>query len=134
MTIYRKAKICFCDRMKVLKTLSRLYVNDLNSALEFYEELSGTPTARRIEIPQIGLELAQIGDILLIAGTDEALQPFRSTQATFLVDSLDEFRAYLEEKGAEIIRGPDKVPTGMNMTVRHPDGSVIEYVEHSKSE
>jgi predicted enzyme related to lactoylglutathione lyase len=120
--------------MKVLKTLSRLYVNDLNSALEFYEELSGTPTARRIEIPQIGLELAQIGDILLIAGTDEALQPFRSTQATFLVDSLDEFRAYLEEKGAEIIRGPDKVPTGRNMTVRHPDGSVIEYVEHSKVE
>jgi predicted enzyme related to lactoylglutathione lyase len=120
--------------MKVLKTLSRLYVNDLNSALEFYEELSGTPTARRIEIPQIDIELAQIGDILLIAGTDDALQPFRSTQATFLVDSLDEFRAYLEEKGAEIIRGPDMVPTGRNMTVRHPDGSVIEYVEHSKSE
>ena len=79
----------------------------------------------RFEIPQIGLELAQIGDILLIAGSDEALKPFRSTQATFLVDSLDEFRAYLEEKGAEIIRGPDKVPTGRNMTVRHPDGSVI---------
>ena len=86
----------------------------------------------RFEIPQIGLELAQIGDILLIAGSEEALKPFRSTQATFLVDSLDEFKAYLEEKGAEIIRGPDKVPTGRNMTVRHPDGSVIEYVEHSK--
>ena len=118
--------------MKILKTLSRLYINDLNSALEFYEELLGTPAAMRFEIPQIGLELAQIGDILLIAGSEEALKPFRSTQATFLVDSLDEFKAYLEEKGAEIIRGPDKVPTGRNMTVRHPDGAVIEYVEHSK--
>ena len=120
--------------MKVLKTLSRFYVNDLSSAVEFYEGLLGTPTAMRFEIPQIGLELAQIGDILLIAGTDEALKPFRSTQATFLVDSLDEFKAYLEEKGAEIIRGPSKVPTGRNMTLRHPDGSVIEYVEHSKVE
>jgi len=120
------------NNMKILKTFSRLYLNDLNSTLEFYEELLGTPAAMRFEIPQIGLELAQIGDILLIAGSDEALKPFRSTQATFLVDSLDEFRAYLEEKGAEIIRGPDKVPTGRNMTVRHPDGSVIEYVEHSK--
>jgi predicted enzyme related to lactoylglutathione lyase len=118
--------------MKVLQTLSRLYLNDLNSALEFYEELLGTPATMRFEIPQIGLELAQIGDILLIAGSDEALKTFRSTQATFLVDSLDEFRAFLEEKGAKIIRGPDKVPTGRNMTVRHPDGSVIEYVEHSK--
>jgi catechol 2,3-dioxygenase-like lactoylglutathione lyase family enzyme len=119
--------------MKVLKTLSRLYIPDLNSALDFYEDLLGTPAAMRFEIPQIGLELAQVGDILLIAGSDEALKPFRSTQATFLVDSLDEFRAYLEEKGAEIIRGPDKVPTGRNMTVRHPDGSVIEYVEHSNT-
>ncbi|MDY9925415.1 hypothetical protein [Methanosarcina sp.] len=54
--------------MKVLKTLSRLYIPDLNSALDFYEDLLGTPAAMRFEIPQIGLELAQIGDILLIAG------------------------------------------------------------------
>jgi len=118
--------------MKVLKTLSRLYVNDLNLALEFYEELLGTSAARRLELPQIGLELAQVGDILLVAGSDEALKTFRSTQSTFLVDSLDEFKAYLEEKGAELIRGPNTVPTGRNMTVRHADGSVIEYVEHSK--
>jgi predicted enzyme related to lactoylglutathione lyase len=119
--------------MKILQTLSRLYVNDLDHALKLYEELLGTPAAVRFEIPQIGLELAQIGDILLIAGSEEALKPFRSTQATFLVDSLDDFRTYLEEKGAEIIRGPNKVPTGRNMTVRHPDGPVIEYVEHSKA-
>jgi len=119
--------------MKILQNLSRLYIPNLNSTLEFYEELLDTPAAMRFEIPQIGLELAQIGNVLLIAGSEEALKPFRGTQATFLVDSLDEFRAFLEEKGAEIIRGPDKVPTGRNMTVRHPDGSVIEYVEHSKN-
>lgn len=70
---------------------------------------------------------------MLIAGYDEALKPFRSTQATMFGDSLDEFKTYLEEKGAEMIRGPNTVPTGRNMTVRHPDGSIIEYVEHSKA-
>lgn len=119
--------------MKILKTLSRLYVTDLDSTLGFYEKLLSTPAAVRFEIPQIGLELAQIGDILLIGGSKEALKPFRSTQATLLVDSLDEFRDFLEEKGAEIIRGPAKVPTGRNMTVKHPDGSIIEYVEHTKT-
>lgn len=119
--------------MKILKTLSRLCVNDLKSAIEFYEELLGTPVSRSIKISQISLEIAQIGDILLIAGSDEALKPFRSTQATFLVDSLDEFKAYLEEKGAKIIRGPTKVPTGRNMTLKHADGSIIEYVEHTKT-
>lgn len=89
------------------------------------------PAAMRFKIPQIGLELVQIGNILIIAGSNEALKPFRSTQATFLVDSLDEFKAYLEEKGADILRGPNKVPTGRNMTVKHPDDSIIEYVEHS---
>lgn len=136
MIIYRNIiKIGFCEsKMKILQTLSRLYVNDLNSTLKFYEELLGSSAAMRFEIPQIGLELAQIENILLIAGSDEALKSFRSTQATFLVDSLYEFKAYLEEKGVEILRGPDKVPTGRNMTVKHPDGSVIEYVEHSKVE
>jgi hypothetical protein len=60
--------------MKILKTLSRLYINDLNQALGFYEELLGTSSSLRFEMPQIGLELAQLGDILLIAGSDEALK------------------------------------------------------------
>ena len=118
--------------MKVLKTLSRLYVNDLSTAIEFYEQLLGSPVSRRLELPQIGLELAQVENILLVAGSDEALKLYRGTQATFLVDSLVEFKTYLEEKGAILVRGPSKVPTGINMTVRHPDGSLIEYVEHSK--
>ncbi|AKJ37667.1 hypothetical protein [Methanosarcina barkeri] len=56
MTIYRSiTKIGFCDIMKILQTLSRLYINDLNSALEFYEELLGSPAAMRFEILKIGL-------------------------------------------------------------------------------
>jgi hypothetical protein len=43
--------------MKILKILFRLCINDLNSALIFYEELLSSPAAMRFEISQIGLEL-----------------------------------------------------------------------------
>lgn len=116
--------------MKVLKILSRIYVNDLSEYLDFYEALLGLKVELRFVMPQAGLELAQIGNILIIAGNEESLKPFRNTQATILVDSIDQFKAFLEKRGSQIIRGPSEVPTGINMTVRHPDGSIIEYVEH----
>mgnify|MGYP003497380849 CR=1 FL=1 len=56
--------------MKVLKIPFRLYINDLNSALKFYEELLGSPASMRFKIPQIGRELAQIESIVLIASPE----------------------------------------------------------------
>ena len=32
--------------------------------------------------------------------------------------------------GAAIVEPPKPVPTGSNMRVRHPDGTLVEYVEH----
>jgi len=118
--------------MKILRTLTRVCVNDLDNTLRFYERLTGTKAALRFAMPAVGLELASVGDILIIAGTDDALLPFRSTNATFLVDSLDDYYHFLVGNGGTILRHPQPVPTGVNMTVRHPDGSVIEYVEHRR--
>jgi predicted enzyme related to lactoylglutathione lyase len=118
--------------MKILKTLIRVYTTDLDETLRFYESLTGTKTARRMPMPAIGLELAQVQDILIISGPEESLRPFRQTTATFLVDSLDEYHRFLVAQGAGIISPPKVVPTGMNMTVQHPDGVIIEYVEHKK--
>lgn len=83
-------------------------------------------------MPAIRLELAQVQDILIISGPEESLRSFRQTSATFLVDSLDEYHRFLVAQGAVILSPPKVVPTGMNMTVRHPDGVIIEYVEHKK--
>jgi GNAT superfamily N-acetyltransferase len=115
--------------MKVTKTLSRLYVEDLEKALSLQEQLQQTKAAMRFTFPGTGVEMGQVGNVLLIAGSAQALLPFREIQATFLVDSLDECRAYLEENGSIILQGPKDVAAGRSMTVRHPDGSVIEYVE-----
>ena len=116
--------------MKVLKILSRIYVNELDKHINFYEALLDSKTELRFAMPQAGLELAQVGIILIIAGNEESLRPFKETRATILVDSIEQFKTFLEEMGSKIIRGPSKVPTGINMTVEHPDGSIFEYVEH----
>ncbi|MGG0757590.1 VOC family protein [Brevibacillus laterosporus] len=54
------------------------------------------------------------------------------TIATFVVDSLDEFATSFKENGYKFMREPRQVPTGKNMTVQHPDGTIVEYVEHSR--
>ncbi|EQH79852.1 hypothetical protein QMG_0391 [Clostridioides difficile DA00256] len=36
--------------------------------------------------------------------------------------------------GAVVVRDKKKVPTGYNMTLRHPDGTIIEYVQHTKQD
>ncbi|MCK9631264.1 MAG: hypothetical protein M0R30_06430 [Methanoregula sp.] len=118
--------------MKILRTLTRVYTSDPETTISFYEHLTGTKAGMRFSMPAIGLEIGSVGDVLIIAGTDEALRPFWSTIATFLVDSVDDYHRFLAENGGTILRPPQQVPTGINMTVRHPDGSVIEYVEHRK--
>ena len=115
--------------MKVKQILNRFYVHEMDKAVKFYENLLNEKCKLRIPYPQANLELAQVGSILLICGSNEALQPFKDTKATFLVDSVTEYREFLLNNGATIIRDLKEVPTGINMTVKHSDGSIIEYVE-----
>jgi len=118
--------------MKILKILNRVYIADLDSALSFYENLLGTKVEMRFALPQANLELANVGDILLIAGSEESLKQFKDTKGTFLVDSLEDFKDFLQKSGGKILIGPNNVPTGKNMTAKHPDGTVFEYVQHNK--
>ncbi|MFE0463139.1 VOC family protein [Kitasatospora sp. NPDC058965] len=113
--------------MAVLRTLARVYVDDLDTALPTFTALTGEQPGLRF--PYRDLELAGIGGLLLIAGTPEALAPYRETHATAVVDSLDEVLALVAREGGTITDGPNDVPTGRNLTVDHPGGARIEYVE-----
>ena len=69
--------------------------------------------------------------MLLLCGTEEALCRFRPTLMTVMVDSsLAEWQRALAALGADIVEPPKPVPTGSNMRVRHPDSTLVEYVEH----
>jgi hypothetical protein len=69
--------------VKVLKNPLPTYVNDPNTAMEFHEQLLSYSISRNLKLPQIGLELAQVGDILLAAGSVEALKLLEARRLLF---------------------------------------------------
>ena len=115
--------------MCIIQVLTRVYANDADSAVDFYEKLFNKKCAARFHYQEVNLELAQVDNVLIICGSDESLKPYRETCATFLVDSTAEYKEYLLEHGAAVISDLKKVPTGFNMTMKHPDGTIVEYVE-----
>ena len=94
--------------------------------------LTGQPVDIRFELPN-GLELATVGNVLVVAGDEEALAPFRSTQATLVVDDLDECQSLLSALSARVLRGPREVPTGRNLTALLPGEIQVEYVEWDRA-
>ncbi|MCB2355529.1 VOC family protein [Clostridium estertheticum] len=119
--------------MKINQILNRFYVHDIEQSIKFYERILNEKCNLQFKYSKANLELAQVGNILIISGSDQALKPFRDTKATFLVDSIIEFKDFLLNNGATIIRDLKSVPTGMNMTVKHLDGSIVEYVEYKNN-
>ncbi len=115
--------------MRVKQVLNRFYVHNLEQSIEFYEKIFNEKCTLRFKYPQANLEIAQVGNILIISGSDENLAVLKDTQATFIVDSAGEFKDFLLNNGATVIKDLKKVPTGMNMTVKHFDGAMVEYVE-----
>lgn len=48
-----------------------------------------------------------------------------------VVEQMQECRDFLLKNGAVIIRDIKDVPIGKNMTARHKDGTIFEYVQMS---
>jgi hypothetical protein len=120
--------------MKILQVITRLYLSreQLETSVSFYESLFGERSRLRVTYPG-GIEAVQVGSLLLMAGPAQALEPFRATQANFLVDSLSEWKDFLKKGGATFIEEQHQAPTGPEMRVKHPDGTVIKYVQYHDS-
>lgn len=120
--------------MHVRNVLVRVLLPDdrLDAAVAAYETLFGQPARRRFDYPETGLRLAQVGQVLLIAGPAAALDRFRATAMTFLVTGIDDYARWLPTIGATVVEPPKRVPSGRNMLVRHPEATLVEYVEHDE--
>jgi hypothetical protein len=114
--------------MRILRTYARAYAADLDAAAEPLSQATGQPITSRFALPN-GLELATVGRVLIVAGDDDALAPYRRTRATLIVDDLDACIALVAAAGGSVLRGPQQVPTGRNLTARLPGGTQLEYVE-----
>ncbi|MER6074135.1 VOC family protein [Streptomyces sp. NPDC001817] len=112
--------------MEILGASLRICVDDLETAIPFYERLAG---GRALRFGRGGVQVAAIGSFLLMSGPEEELEVLRRVAATIAVKDVDEAHRLLSELGARIIAGPVPTPVGRNLIAMHPDGSVFEYVD-----
>lgn len=117
-------------RLPMIQVRTLVAAADLDLTVRFYEELLGQPCNLRFSYAERELEVAAVGPVLVIAGSETALAPVRDADATLLVPSLDAYLARATEIGGRVVEQPKVVPSGRNARVRHPDGLLVEYVEH----
>jgi predicted enzyme related to lactoylglutathione lyase len=111
--------------MSITGIVIRRRVDDLDSAVSFYEQLTGQP-AQRFAFG--GADLAAVGPFLLFTAAGEAGDRFARVIATITVDDIAAQLFHLERLGADIIAPPTLTPNGQRLIARHPDGGVFEYV------
>ncbi|WP_330460703.1 VOC family protein [Streptomyces sp. NBC_00820] len=114
--------------MEILGATLRICVDDLDTAVPFYERLAGG-TALRFE--RGGVRVAAVGSFLLMSGPESELEVLRKVAATIAVKDVEEAHRLLTDLGAHILAGPVPTPVGRNLLAMHPDGSIFEYVDQS---
>lgn len=111
----------------ILKTYIRVYVASIQDALPFYESLTATSADLRFTFGDV--ELAAVGDFLLIGGDDVALAPLRGAIGPVVVDDLNAHIDRSRAAGAQLAQAPARSATGVYAYLVHPDGTRTEYVQ-----
>lgn len=111
----------------ILKTYCRVLVSDMSTTLPLFQRLVGREPD--IHVTMGGWEIVALGDLLLMAGSEEALAPIRDLLGPLIVDDLAATQQLLEEEGAVITKAAEPGPTGTLLFARHPDGTHMEYIE-----
>src|SRR3954471_15094233 len=114
--------------MEIQGAALRIYVDDLETAIPFYERLTGGAAMR---FARGGVQVAAVGSFLLMSGPESELELLRKVTATIAVKDVEEAHRVLTGLGARIIAGPVATPVGHNLIAMHPDGAVFEYVDQS---
>ncbi|MFG2550021.1 MULTISPECIES: VOC family protein [unclassified Streptomyces] len=112
--------------MDILGATLRVCVDDLETAVPFYERLSG---AAALRFERGGVQVAAVGCFLLMSGPESELEVLRKVVATIAVKDVEETHQVLSELGAHVIAGPVPTPVGRNLIAMHPDGTIYEYAD-----
>ena len=112
--------------MEILGATLRVCVDDLETAVPFYERLAG---GRALRFERGGVSVAAIGCFLLMSGPESELDVLRRVAATIAVKDVEETGRVLTDLGARVVAGPVETPGDRNLIAVHPDGSVYEYAD-----
>ncbi len=88
--------------MEILGTTLRIYVDDLDPSVAFYEGLTGSEALR---FERGGVRVAAVGRFLLMSGPEAELEVLRKVTATIAVADVDAAHKALTE-GSQGARGP----------------------------
>lgn len=83
--------------MDILGATLRVYVDDLDKAIPFYEGLAG---GRAMRSERGGVEVAAVGCFLLMSGPESQLEVLRKVTATIAVTDVEETQRILTSLGA----------------------------------
>ncbi len=117
-------KFCWC-------TVS---VNNLDESVQFYQEITGLKLNRRYAAGN-GAEIAFLGEgeteVELIAYGKGQVHIGEDISLGFVVKSVDEMMAFVQQKGIKIHSGPFQPnPHIKFFFVTDPNGLKIQFVEH----
>jgi hypothetical protein len=114
------------------RLLVRLRVDpdDLDERIALYERALGVACDSRMPIAEAGLELATVGNLLLIGNPNPPGEVARATAFTLLVASVADYLGGLEGTGAEATEPISTSPAGNRSRVRFPDGTVAEVIDN----
>lgn len=108
----------------IIGVLARIYVGDLGSALPLYRALAGDAEPHHFGYRD--MTLATVGPFLLIQGADAEI---RAHAATVAVRDIQAVVDAVTGAGGELLEGPAPGPNGARLLARHPDGTVLEYIQ-----
>lgn len=111
----------------ILKTYTRIFSTDGHATLTMLERLHSREPHLRFRFGD--WDLIGIGDMLVVAGTEESLAPIRDTFGPVIVRDIEQVQAQLLDGGATITQPLIDVPTGRMLYARHSDGLHVEYVQ-----
>lgn len=106
----------------------------LVSTVRFYEQLTAARLDMDADIPEAGLHVVSVGSFLVLELDAEQHGLAARTTVTVLNADLDQAVARQLAAGAEIVEDRWDGPVGPGTRLRHPDGLIVEYVEHRPGE
>lgn len=121
------------------RVFSRVFpeIGRLRPTVEFCESLVGTRLDIDLDLPEAGLHVVGVGPFLILeldpSKLDRIDQAERTT-VTVLAPHLEDAVRASVLRGATIVQGPWQSPPGPGYRLQHPDGLLVEYLEHRPSE
>lgn len=102
--------------------------------VSFYRNLTCDDLDMDMDIPEAGLHVVAIGPFLILELDPDAHAEALATHATVLVPYLDEAVTARVADGASVVQDRWIGPAGPGTRLRHPDGLIVEYLEHRPTE